>query len=93
MSSVAFNKKGGGDTRKYVDEWFDFKGGLKVFFEILVALQVHTRPSMAEVCLRYIHFKARSPVSLYVLANWHGPPRPWFPKCGPGAKRSQVGKA
>lgn len=65
----------------------------KGFFEILVALQVHERPSMVEVCLRYIHFKARSPVSIYSPANWHGSPRPGFPKCEPGAKRSQAGKA
>ena len=53
----------------------------------------HEAPSAAEVGLRYIHFKAPAPVSLSVLANWHGLPRPWFPKCGPEAKRSRVGQA
>jgi hypothetical protein len=36
-----------GDTRKYVDEWFDLKGWLTIFVEVNVILQVYTRPSAA----------------------------------------------
>ena len=86
------DKKGGGDTRKYVNEWFDLGGGSRFSSKFSSPCR-STRGLLWQRSVSSTSISRRLALSVSVLVNWHCLPRPWFPKSGPVAKRSQVGQA